>query len=148
MVYHAVMTDQQAGNKRRATEAATVWIGRKSEIERLYHGEGWSQARIAKHYGVTQTGLQKVLVRLGIPSRGRGRLGPQNGRYRHGMASTLYRQMVEKTACAKCATTETLCIHHKDEDHTNNDLSNLEVLCMSCHSRMHKQAWWNARKFA
>jgi 5-methylcytosine-specific restriction endonuclease McrA len=148
MGYHAGMTDQQAGNKRRAAEAAALWGVRKPEIERLYHSEGWSQARLASHYGVTQGALQKALNRLEIPSRGRSRVGHENGRYKHGMASTLYRQMVTKAACATCGATDNLCIHHKDGDHLNNDPANLEVLCMSCHSSHHKQAWWDAHKSA
>ena len=34
------------------------------------------------------------------------------------------------------------------EDKQHNHPDNLEVLCMSCHSRMHKQAWWDAQNSA
>lgn len=142
------MSKQQAGNIRRATEAAAIWSARRPEIMRLYLTEGWSQDRLATHYGVTQGALQKALLRLNIPSRGRGRKGAENGRFIHGMASTLYRRLIDKTACLRCQATENLCVHHKDEDHLNNDPANLEVLCMSCHSSMHKQAWWDARSSA
>lgn len=29
-------------------------------------------------------------------------------------------------------------LHHKDENHSNNNLSNLELLCPNCHSLIHK----------
>lgn len=148
MPYTPAMSKQQAGNIRRATEAAAVWAARRPEIMRLYLTDGWSQDRLAKHYGVTQAALQKALLRLGIPSRGRARKGAENGRFVHGMASTLYRRLIDKTACLRCQATENLCVHHRDEDHLNNDPANLEVLCMSCHSSLHKQAWWDAKNSA
>ena len=146
MMYHAVMKKQQAGNIRRAMEAASIWTARRPEIMRLYLTDGWSQERLATHYGVTQAAMQKAMGRLDIPSRGRARKGAENGRFVHGMASTIYRKLIDKTSCAGCGTAADLCVRHKDEIHTNNDPANLEVLCMSCHSRRHKQAWWDARR--
>ena len=145
MAYHAPMSKQQAGNIRRATEASAIWTARRPEIMRLYLTDGWSQERIAAHYGVTQEAVRRAMIRLGIPSRGRSRKGAENGRFVHGMASTLYRKMVLKDACARCGETEKLCVHHKDDNHLNNDPKNLEVLCMPCHSSHHKTAWWRSR---
>jgi hypothetical protein len=139
------MKNQQAGNLRRRQEAVSAWADKRPEIERLYVNGDWSQERLAQHYNLSLAGMQKVLARMGIPSKSHGRRGAHNGRFRDGTQSTIYRTMIEKSACAKCATTENLCVHHKDEDHTNNVPSNLEVLCMSCHSRMHKTDWWRAR---
>lgn len=139
------MSKQQAGNRRRAAEAKTVWADRKLEIVRLYES-GLSQAALAEKYGVTLSGMQKAMGRLGIAPKPRARIGKANGRYVHGKATTIYRSRVTKRACAKCSATKDLCIHHLDDDHYNNDPKNLQVLCMSCHSRMHKRAWWAARK--
>ena len=47
------------------------------------------------------------------------------------------RQIMERTACTECGSTEHLHVHHRDRDVTNNDPSNLEVLCASCHLRLH-----------
>jgi len=58
---------QQGGNRKRAEEAAVLWGARKSEIERLYFGEGWSQAGLAQHYGVAKSALRKAMIRLNIP---------------------------------------------------------------------------------
>lgn len=139
------MGNQQLGNERRQREAAAIWTARKPEILQLYVNGPLSQAQLAVHYGVCQQAITKALQRMEIPTKSRGRAGEMNGRFKDGTQSTLYRQTVEKSHCLRCDTMENLCVHHKDEDHTNNDPANLEVLCMSCHSRMHKQAWWDAR---
>lgn len=140
------MDKQQAGNQKRQREAAEVWEARRPEIGRLYTDGTWSQAQIAERYGVSQQAMAKALARMGIASKSRSRSGRQNGRFRDGSESTAYRRMITKDACVRCGATENLCIHHRDEDHTNNVLSNLEVMCMRCHSSMHKAEWWRSRK--
>lgn len=47
------------------------------------------------------------------------------------------RCLVEKVECAVCETAKRLVVHHIDGDHSNCDLENQEVLCRSCHSRLH-----------
>ena len=140
------MSKQQTGNIRRAAEAAALWEARRDEITRLYETEMWPQEKVAAHFGVTLAGMQKAMARLGIASRSRANRGPRNGRFRDGKASTIYRDMIAKGACRQCSATTNLCVHHKDGVHTNNTPDNLEVLCMSCHSRMHKSDWWRSRK--
>lgn len=39
--------------------------------------------------------------------------------------------------CNRCGSTNMLVAHHIDEDRTNNDLSNFEILCKICHQRHH-----------
>jgi len=89
--------------------------------------------------------MQKAMSRMGIAPKPRARIGKDNGRYIHGKATTIYRSRVPKKTCVKCGATKKLCIHHKNGDHYDNRLENLEVWCMSCHSRMHKQRWWDDR---
>ena len=140
------MSKQQTGNIRRAAEALALWETRRTEVVRLYETEMWPQEKVAAHFGVTLGGMQKAMKRLGIQSRARANHGARNGRYKDGKASTIYRAMIAKGACLKCEATTNLCVHHKDGLHTNNTPANLEVLCMSCHSRMHKSEWWRSRK--
>ncbi len=45
--------------------------------------------------------------------------------------------LVECERCNYNAHPEVLVIHHKDRDRQNNDLSNLEVLCPTCHAVEH-----------
>lgn len=140
------MANQQAGNQKRQREAAKVWNERRPEIWALYVNGPESQQAMAERYGVTLGAFQKALKRMSIPSKSRGRPGANNPNYKHGREVRIYRAMVEKDACVSCATTENLCIHHKDGDHYNNTPDNLEVMCMSCHSSMHKAEWWRSRK--
>lgn len=142
------MKNQQAGNQKRQRKAASIWTERKPEIERLYVNGTWSQMDLAKHYGMSQQGIARALRRMGIPTKPRSRAGKQNGRFKDGTQSTMYRQMIDKDCCNKCGETENLVIHHKDGVHTNNKPDNLEVLCSPCHTGHHKQAWWDARKSA
>jgi hypothetical protein len=40
--------------------------------------------------------------------------------------------------CWKCGRRDNLHIHHKDRDRRNNDLANLELLCVKHHARWHR----------
>lgn len=140
------MNKQQAGNEKRRKAAAKVWEGRRAEIEWLYHSQQWSQAKVAEYYGITLAAIQKVMKRLGITTRSRANVGKRNGRYKDGSQSRLYRVLVEKDKCRKCGATEDLGIHHKNDDHFDNRLENLEVLCNSCHMSETKRKWWAAKK--
>jgi len=39
--------------------------------------------------------------------------------------------------CKECGREEDLFIHHKDGDDSNDDASNLEILCRPCHTEYH-----------
>lgn len=47
--------------------------------------------------------------------------------------------------CERCGYNkkEILNVHHKDRNHDNNDLANLELLCPNCHAEEHyfKDSW-------
>lgn len=49
----------------------------------------------------------------------------------------IYRTLIEKDRCAWCGSTKNLLVHHKDEDRTNPDPSNLICLCKKCHQNLH-----------
>lgn len=53
--------------------------------------------------------------------------------------STFHRLAREfrESSCATCGSTENLDVHHKDGNYKNNDPSNLETLCHSCHMKLH-----------
>lgn len=44
--------------------------------------------------------------------------------------------------CSICKSTENIEVHHIDFDRTNNALENLQVVCKSCHRKLH----WKERK--
>jgi len=66
--------------------------------------------------------------------------------WKGGKHRRVYRNLINKKRCANCDTNDNLGIHHKDFDHYNDDLSNLEVLCNSCHMSLHKTEYWNAKR--
>ena len=123
-----------------------VWGPRRPAILKMYQTQGWSQARIADHYGVSQTLMPRVFKRLGITSRPRWRCGKENGRYKDGTQARGYRSLVVKTQCDRCGSTRTLGIHHENDDHFDNRPENLRVLCNSCHMSITKKKWWDAKK--
>jgi hypothetical protein len=53
----------------------------------------------------------------------------------------LYREGLKEPRCEKCGITEwngeklTFQLHHRDGNHNNNTLENLQVLCPNCHSQ-------------
>lgn len=41
--------------------------------------------------------------------------------------------------CSDCGSEESVEVHHKDRDRSNNDIENLEVLCEDCHFDRHRE---------
>ncbi len=54
-------------------------------------------------------------------------------RGRHQARARLHR----KQSCEICGTTEALHVHHIDRDWANDDPTNLQTLCASCHLKLH-----------
>jgi transposase len=114
-------------------------------VRKLYVDDGLSQAEVAKIIGVSQTSVKNWLRALSIPARAPANYGSKNGRYKDGTEARPYEKLVDKEHCARCGATTELLVHHKDGNHQNNEILNLEVLCSPCHSRFHKSAYWAAR---
>jgi 5-methylcytosine-specific restriction endonuclease McrA len=141
-----VRRKEHPANQKRLAAFMQRWEPRRPEMEWLYHQLNWSQQRMATYYGVTLRIVQKAMGRLRMKSRGRGRRGAQHHHYKDGKSSRLYRTMVVKDECGRCGATEGLSVHHKNNDHYDNRLENLEVLCESCHISLAKKAWWAAKR--
>ena len=132
---------------RRRAPNPDLWNSRKDELIFLYTVHDLSQKQIAKYFETHAAFIYKVMKRLGIKAASKGRRqGDANHRYKDGTQSRFYRNIVIKNQCSKCATTEKLGIHHKNNDHYDNTIENLEVLCNSCHMSETKKAWWAAKK--
>lgn len=61
----------------------------------------------------------------------------------YGTAELTYREKAFKFLPNKCnecgySNINALEVHHKDKDRSNNDISNLEVLCCNCHTLEHR----------
>ncbi len=70
----------------------------------------------------------------------RGRASPL---FRHGVKAYRALALAEFGAicedCGGSSRARTIDVHHKDENRLNNDLSNLVVLCRSCHRKRHQR---------
>jgi len=73
----------------------------------------------------------------------------QPNHYNNGKYS--YRNYVDfEKGCVDCGETRKymLVVHHKDGNHNNNDLINLEVVCQNCHCKRHlniETLQWNSK---
>lgn len=131
---------------KRPYQTPDVWNSRKDEIVYLYHICNLSQDQIAEYYGTQQNQIYRVMKRLAIPRKSKGRAGAAHHQFKDGQSSVLYRKLIVKNQCSHCGTTEKLGIHHKNNDHYDNRIENLEVLCNPCHMSETKKAWWAAKK--
>lgn len=65
--------------------------------------------------------------------------GTRNSQYKNGW--TKYKDLPFENGklkvCERCSSTKHIVVHHKDEDRSNSDLNNLEVLCKKCHQNHH-----------
>mgnify|MGYP000871709821 CR=1 FL=1 len=59
--------------------------------------------------------------------------GKNNNNYKNGIS--MY-QKRRKSRCERCGSTKNLMVHHKDHNRSNNEPSNLETLCWSCHEKI------------
>ena len=72
----------------------------------------------------------------------RGKLAPSYIDGRNSFVGEKYRKiMLANTVpiCSECGESdiEKLHVHHKDHNHSNNDISNLKWLCVSCHNNIY-----------
>jgi len=49
----------------------------------------------------------------------------------------IYKDAHKDIKCELCGSTKYLCVHHLDHNRYNNDISNLQCLCKSCHQKHH-----------
>jgi len=55
---------------------------------------------------------------------------------------TYYKPITHKllgNKCQQCGTNEDLVLHHIDLDRNNNEPNNLQLLCRSCHRKLHAE---------
>lgn len=68
-----------------------------------------------------------------------GKLNKDHNQFKNGIG--VYRREALKfygKKCQKCHSGERLEVHHIDENRTNNEMSNLSVLCITCHNMEHR----------
>lgn len=69
----------------------------------------------------------------------------------HKLRNKLIQDRIKEAKCEICGLSEwmnkpiPLELHHKDLNHHNNELSNLQILCSNCHMQVHN--YCNIKKF-
>lgn len=69
--------------------------------------------------------------------------GEGNPHYKNGIITGKRVLLETKKVCEKCRGNKNLNVHHKDGNRKNNNLSNLLLLCKSCHSKEHRGKEWH-----
>ena len=132
-------------------------LDRKNEIL-SWVSENLPNAEIARRLKCKVQTLKSYYEFMGITYSGnKGRRGLQGSKKKSVLVSlsegksitnskirrALIEENIKKPVC-ECCGLETwmgkpipLELHHKDFDHYNNDLSNLQILCSNCHMQAH-----------
>lgn len=124
--------------------APTPSIDKETLVE-LYIVRRLSQPAIARLLGKGQRTIRRLMKRYGIKAR--DCRGKNNSRYSTGITvgHSEYKRR-RKSYCERCNSAFKLCVHHKNDDHYDNRIENLETLCHSCHMSITKKKWWDAKK--
>lgn len=113
-----------------------------------------SKAYICRQLHCKPETLNSYLLKMGIEYAGnQGSKGKQSSSYKSTeeylqstciksplLKEKLFRDGIKQRICECCGLSEWLGqpipleLHHKDENHYNNELNNLEILCSNCHS--------------
>jgi hypothetical protein len=113
-------------------------------LREMYEDRKMTQAQMAQELRVSERSIRRWMASYKI--EGRLYIGKDNARYTHGQTcgAHAYKRTAKRERCAACGSSLNLSVHHQDFDHYNNNPENLQVLCVSCHMRLHKQAYWDA----
>ena len=126
----------------------------KIRTARLYRKHR-SIYKVGEILGVRSTTVAQRLRSIGVKMQGpKGRVPPRRVRkltserakkaigqkaysWKGGISRSYAKKIISKERCSKCKTKEKLEIHHLDRNKQNNSLTNLTVLCSTCHKRVH-----------
>lgn len=87
-----------------------------------------------------------MIQKPGVGTGGNNAKGKDDSQYKTGITQfhkIKHRLKEQIRYCQRCekdlkdAEYGQWCIHHKDHDRTNNDISNFELLCITCHNKEH-----------
>ena len=132
-------------------------IAKRDQIE-IWISENESNAEIAARMGCARDTLYKAYKIMGINYKGNmGLKGKKTDKKRksalelikspgatnHQKRKRLIEDGLKENKCECCGLSEwmgkpiPLELHHKDGNHWNNDLENLQILCANCHMQAH-----------
>ena len=132
-------------------------IAKRDQIE-IWISENESNAEIATRIGCARDTLYKAYKIMGINYKGnKGLKGKKTDKKRksalelikspsttnHQKRKRLIEDGLKENKCECCGLSEwmgkpiPLELHHRDGNHWNNDLENLQILCANCHMQAH-----------
>jgi len=89
-------------------------------------------------YNAYQWCLRKSKFEKPGVGSGGNQKGEKNHMYKTGIGSYSKKGFTNlPNVCNRCGDLEKLLVHHKDENRSNNELDNLEILCKRCHQEHH-----------
>jgi len=128
---------------------------RKNNISKDYlikeYNKKLSQQEIANNLNINVSIVQRHFKKYNLKSR-KNIIGEEHHSYKHGLYSektnpkncTRHRRLnIKKGKCELCNKIKKyMDIHHIDFNHLNNNKNNLQILCHSCHSTLHRNYEW------
>ena len=106
------------------------YCGKELVKKRYSNGCLESDLQLSRRVYCDRDCMSKMFVKVGKTN--------QENRVAHATSRAINRRIMKKTECEICGKTGRLDVHHKDGDYTNNTVENLQVLCRSCHMKIHK----------
>jgi len=90
-------------------------------------------------YNAYQWCLRKSKFKKPGVGSGGNQQGENNHQYKTGIGTYSKKGFANlPNVCNRCQSLEKLLVHHIDEDRSNNELYNLEILCKRCHQKHHE----------
>lgn len=77
-------------------------------------------------------------IKIGVGSGG-NQWGENNSQYIDGRShyAEKFHRNIKRDCCSICLSKKNLVVHHLDKNRKNNKMSNLILLCRSCHAKVH-----------
>ena len=117
----------------------------RREVQKELWEDKEYREKMLKHRGIFKKGSSpwnkglKIQTNTGRTHFKKGEMnGNKHPQYKHG--KYCYRDVIPpemRVQCWECFSHKNIDVHHKDGNRENNDISNLEVLCHSCHIKKH-----------
>lgn len=114
-------------------EKKCAYCGKIMRVEDYLDKKGYKNyTAFAKKKYCDRMCMRKAFLNIGKDK------GSGNWSSTHGTARGINDLILHKTECEICGKQGNLDVHHKDENPNNNEPDNLQVLCRSCHMKIHR----------
>lgn len=106
------------------------YCGKKLERKRLPNGDLEYFIHFNKRKYCDRECMKRAFLKSGKSN--------QDWSSAHHTARKINELILHKEVCEKCGSRTNLDVHHKDFNSSNNAYENLQVLCRSCHMKIHR----------